>query len=74
MLSVKSSRDKSLTITKHVSKSTEVILFIGVTDPFDIAGFTLRPTCVNHVYIRRGFGQRHELLVKATNIIQTGAN
>ena len=30
MLSVKSSSDKSLTITKHVSKSTEVILFIGI--------------------------------------------
>ena len=51
MLSIKSPRDKTSTISKHVSKCTEVLLFIGVTDPFDIARLYLRTIFVNHVCI-----------------------
>ena len=55
MLSVKSPRDKTSAISKHVSKCTEVLLFIGVTDPFDIAGLYLRAIFVNHVCISDAF-------------------
>ena len=56
-----------------MSQSPRELLFIGVTEILLILPVSPKANLLC-LYIRRGFGQRHELLVKANNIIQTGVN
>ena len=56
-----------------MSQSPRKLLFIDVTEILLILPVSPQANLL-YLYIRRGFGQRHELLVKASNIIQTGDN